>query len=132
MAYFGHSWPGNVRELENVISRLAKPLQDQSHLFSADLSSESEWAQRKPKQLSTLNLKSQLEPYSAIKHYPVKKGITLVRHESRCRKEVDGYERVLEMSNGNISEAARLLRIPRSILESRMSMLKSKCHGIPT
>ncbi|HEV8486095.1 MAG TPA: helix-turn-helix domain-containing protein [Blastocatellia bacterium] len=31
------------------------------------------------------------------------------------------------MFNGNISEAARLLRIPRSTLQSRLSMLKSKC-----
>jgi len=127
-----YSWPGNVRELENVINRLANMFQDRSDLFSADLSSESEWAQRKPKQLRTLNLKSQLESYSANKHHPVKKGITLVRRGSRCRKELDGYVRVLEMSNGNISEAARILRIPRSTLQSRLSILKSKCHRIPT
>jgi two-component system, NtrC family, response regulator HydG len=127
-----YSWAGNVRELENVINRLANMLQDRSDLFSSDLSSEPEWAQRKPKHLRTLNLKSQLEPYSAIKHPPAKKGITLVRRESRCRKELDGYARVLEMSNGNISEAARLLRIPRSTLQSRLSVLKSKCHGIHT
>jgi arginine utilization regulatory protein len=127
-----YSWPGNVRELENVISRLANTFQDPSCLFSADLSSEPEWAQRKPKHLRTLNFKSQLEPYSAIKHPPAQKSIRLVRRESRCRKELDGYVRVLEMSNGNISEAARLLRIPRSTLQSRLSMLKSKCYGVPT
>jgi transcriptional regulator with GAF, ATPase, and Fis domain len=122
-----YSWPGNVRELENVINRLANLLQDPSDPFSADLSSESEWRHRKPKQLGTLNLKSQLESYSTIKHHTAQKGITLVRRESRCRKELDGYVRVLEMFNGNISEAARLLRIPRSTLQSRLSMLKSKC-----
>jgi transcriptional regulator with PAS, ATPase and Fis domain len=122
-----YSWPGNVRELENIINRLANTLQDPSDLFSADLSSESE-----PKQLRTLNLKSQLEPYRAIKRQTSKKGITLIRRESKCRKELDGYERVLEMSNGNISEAARLLRIPRSTLQSRLSVLKSKCYGFQT
>jgi transcriptional regulator with GAF, ATPase, and Fis domain len=127
-----YSWPGNVRELENVISRLANTFQDPSGLFSADLSSEPEWAQRKPKHLRTRNLKSQLEPHSAITHPPANKGITLVRRESRCRKELDGYMRVLEMSKGNISESARLLRIPRSTLQSRLSVLRSKCYGIQT
>jgi transcriptional regulator with PAS, ATPase and Fis domain len=124
-----YSWPGNVRELENVINRLANMLQDRSDLFSADLSSESEWPRCKPKPLRILNLKSQTEPYGAIKRHTSKKGITLVRPESK-RRELDGYERVIEMSNGNISEAARLLRVPRSTLQSRLSSLKAQSHGI--
>src|SRR6266498_500005 len=49
-----YSWPGNVRELENVINRLANMFQDRSDLFSADLSSESEWEPHKPRQLRNL------------------------------------------------------------------------------
>jgi transcriptional regulator with PAS, ATPase and Fis domain len=125
-----YSWPGNVRELENVINRLANLLQDGTDSSAAGLSGESEWARRKSKRLKILNLNSRLQLCIPMKRHTSKRLITLTRREARRRKELDGYERVLEMSNGNISAAARFLRIPRSTLQSRLSVLKSKCHDI--
>jgi transcriptional regulator with PAS, ATPase and Fis domain len=125
-----YSWPGNVRELENVITRLANSLQDKADPISAGQFGTSTRTRPELTRLTFVNLNSRVQLSVPKKRDSSKKLITLTGREDRRRKELDGYERVLEMSKGNISAAARLLRIPRSTLQSRLSSLKSQLHGI--
>jgi transcriptional regulator with PAS, ATPase and Fis domain len=125
-----YSWPGNVRELENVITRLANSLQDRAAPSSESQFRTSTRARPKSTGLTLVNLNSRLQLSVPKKRDSSKKLITLARREDKRQKELDGYERVLEMSKGNISAAARLLRIPRSTLQSRLSSLKSQSQDI--
>jgi DNA-binding NtrC family response regulator len=96
------SWPGNVRELMNACERmlilstgntLTTDLLPQEHPASTNRTAE-------PQLDTWLNLPSE--------------GFSLLDMESSL------IERVLALKNGNISEAARYLRVPRHILVYRI------------
>ena len=106
-ALLAHDWPGNVRELENVVERmLALPDMPPSELFDTPL-----------RRL----------------HTPPPCGQELSDHKaSRTDDEIPAYRdymhrceqrllaRAMARAGGNISEAAKLLDLPRSTLRSRL------------
>jgi DNA-binding NtrC family response regulator len=90
-AIAAYSWPGNIRELENRVKR-AIVMADGKVISATDLD-------LKPVSISTtdLNLRSEVEKLEA----------TLV-------------QKALDVANGNISKAAKLLGVSRPHLYSLM------------
>ncbi len=95
----GYSWPGNVRELENVIER-------------AILLNSGRWIS--PSELSPTLLASQ-QPLSSGKYED-----TLSLKKASRMLEKDLIVKVLKLTNGNRSQAARILEISRPILISKI------------
>lgn len=96
-----HDWPGNVRELRNAIER-AMILEDSSLITPASL----------PISISRADVRqsSSLEPELQIPDT----GMSLVDNERQL------LARALEKTNGNQTQAARLLRITRDTLRYKM------------
>ncbi len=123
-----HSWPGNVRELENIINRLAIKVGDEGVLSGPDLVDDSELIQENPKSSHALQstLPNQPSRLSQTDSLP-SRVLSLRKCQCRSRKELDEYIRIVNESNGNISQAARQLNIPRTTLQSRLMILRDKC-----
>ncbi len=102
-----HSWPGNVRELLNVLERLA--------------------ARHPGRPLHAGHLEGLLEPWSDAR---ASRPDAAPRTLSQILFDVDAEERreilaALEWSGGNVTGAARRLKMPRSTLRHRM-----RKHGL--
>ncbi len=101
-ACVAHSWPGNVRELENCVERLVA------------------LSRAGPVAAAALGLPVAAPPAvsreQAPESYPAFDDFMQLRE-----KEIIGW--ALKKSGNNISEAARLLQIPRTTLTSKMSRL---------
>jgi two-component system NtrC family response regulator len=93
----GYSWPGNIRELQNVVER-SVILRKGTIIDVPGLN---------------LPVASMQAGNSAIPEIPPE-GISLEEVEKVL------VEKALKMSNGNRSEAARLLKIPRHVLIYRL------------
>jgi len=97
-----HDWPGNVRELENCIERLVA-LSRGGHV-----------------DISTLGISTQPAriPYAALpqEDYPA-------FDEYLFQKEKEIIDWAMRRSGNNVSEAARLLKIPRTTLTSKLARL---------
>jgi two-component system response regulator AtoC len=97
-----HDWPGNVRELENVVERMIA-------LSNAG-----------PMHAGLLGLASPAPPPPAVSgpdgEFPPYDAYMLEREQ-----EIIGW--ALARSGNNISEAARLLKIPRTTLASKLERL---------
>ncbi|MDP2849256.1 MAG: sigma-54 dependent transcriptional regulator [Humidesulfovibrio sp.] len=106
-------WPGNVRELQNFIRRLAvfcpNPLVDMSHLRQAEGGL--------PGHANCSGQAEPLAPYKEAKAH-VLEGFT--------KRYV---EQVLEMSGGNISEAARISGIERVSLQKILRRMGAGVKG---
>jgi DNA-binding NtrC family response regulator len=96
-----HYWPGNVRELQNVIER-ASALASGSHLEVADIQ---------------LDLPRNRTSSSATSERFLPDGMTLDQWEDEMIREA------LKRSNGNKSQAARLLGLSRNALRYRLSKI---------
>ena len=107
-----YAWPGNVRELENIINRLANTVGENGFLSAEDLLTDKE-----------IRAGISKDPRSALRN------VTSIRHHAN-RKELDRYQRLLKSLGGNMSEAARLLKVPRTTLQSRVIILKERCERL--
>jgi len=99
----GYTWPGNVRELENVMER-AVLLATGRWITPAEL-------------LSNLNQAEKSSPYFQLgEAFSIKKASKLL--------ERDLIEKALKFTNGNRSQASKLLEISRPILISKIKAYK--------
>ncbi len=96
-----YDWPGNVRELENICQRLVLLATEES-LSANDL----------PSQMLADDQGNRLTD-DILPRLP-KDGLSLLDLEKSV------IERVLELKNGNVSQAAVYLMIPRHVLAYRM------------
>jgi two-component system NtrC family response regulator len=99
-AFMNYPWPGNVRELENVIERMVTLAADEK-ITMDDLP-------------AFLTAGETVEEISGFSIQIPEKGVALDLIEKNV------IEMVLNKVNGNQSEAARLLKIPRHVLLYRM------------
>ncbi len=145
-----HTWPGNIRELENVISSASifaegeeVDLDAFSHISELRALSEGPKASQTTVVPMQSSSSMQVPPSPTVVAAPVsasgeldyyelarKRDISLkdLRHEM----EMQCIRRALEDAGGNISEAARLLKMKRSRLSQIVngeSELKGVAHG---
>ncbi len=99
-ALMNYSWPGNVRELENVIERMVTLAADEK-ITMDDLP-------------AFLTAGETVEEISGFSIQIPEEGVALDLIEKNV------IEMILDKVNGNQSEAARLLKIPRHVLLYRM------------
>jgi len=97
-----HDWPGNVRELRNAIER-AMILEESSFITPPSL----------PISISQPDVKDGFADAAAAPAFP-SDGLSLEDNERTL------LARALEKTNGNQTQAARLLRITRDTLRYKM------------
>ncbi|HEY9187473.1 MAG TPA: sigma-54 dependent transcriptional regulator [Bacteroidota bacterium] len=95
-----YNWPGNVRELENIVERMI------ALSFSGKIDS-SIFDFHHSEKTFTLNTQNEYPPYE----------------EFMLEKEKEIITWALKKSNNNISQAAKLLKIPRSTLSSKLEKI---------
>lgn len=95
----GYSWPGNVRELENVIERAV--LLNSGKLIT-------------PKELPSEITLPEKSPSNVVSEE------TLSIKKASKKMEKDLIEKVLKLTGGNRSQAARILEISRPILIAKI------------
>jgi two-component system, NtrC family, response regulator AtoC len=122
MAY---PWPGNIRELENVVER-AVLFCDADELRLADLPPEMRGSSSPPDAQST----TPLPPLSVADLASVPTdGLKEQVKAAMSRLERELIVRALEQTSGNVTHAARLLKISRKGLQLKMKELGLREQG---
>lgn len=103
-----YDWPGNVRELENIVERMIVLS------FSGKIDTSILDLTRKAKEQLH---KEYFEKYNSLNDFLISK-----------EKEI--IEWALKKSNGSITNAARLLKIPRTTLNSKIERLRLNSEEI--
>jgi DNA-binding NtrC family response regulator len=113
-----YGFPGNVRELRNVVIRLSTKYPGET-INSEQLLGEFDWEDptSTPVEVGQVkDFKTSVE--AARKHLQTKKGFLL--DEALRDLERSYVEAALDITRGNLSQAAKLLGIHRTTLYSRM------------
>ena len=114
-----YPWPGNIRELENVIER-AVLFCDGDELHLGDLPAEVRGSSGSSEAASATPLPSaSSEPASSGPYDGLKEQVKAAM--SRLEREL--IVRALDQTNGNVTHAARLLKISRKGLQLKMKEL---------
>jgi DNA-binding NtrC family response regulator len=118
----GYPWPGNIRELENVIER-AVLFCDGRELRFSDLPAEVQGSSA-----SVVLSSTPLPPASSEPSSPVD-GLKEQVKAAMSRLERELIVRALEQTSGNVTHAARLLKISRKGLQLKMKELGLREQG---
>ncbi len=107
-----YSWPGNVRELENIIKRLAVRVSDGRAINEADTRGVSELSPVLKANANYSEISTTRDQNSnACRYLPA---IGISQHRCACCEEFELYRQQMAEVGGNVTAAARQLRIPRS------------------
>ncbi len=109
-----HDWPGNVRELIHVLEQ-AVVLADQDILTPEDLPIDLEPSEANQTISGALELGSH--------------SFTDMKEEMVQRFERNLIEKALEQTVGNVSQAARLLKMKRQFLQAKLKSLGIEAEG---
>ena len=119
-ALLDHDWPGNIRELENVIER-AVLFADSSEIQVHDLPAELRQGSAPPRART-----STAAPPPDINVSEVAAGAEGLKEQVKAamnRLERELIQRALDQTAGNVTHAARLLKISRKGLQLKMKEL---------
>ncbi|HEX2874134.1 MAG TPA: sigma-54 dependent transcriptional regulator [Polyangiaceae bacterium] len=120
-----YPWPGNIRELENVIER-AVLFCDGDELHLGDLPAEMRGASGLPDAPAST---TPLPPPSSEPSSALSDGLKEQVKAAMSRLERELIVRALEQTNGNVTHAARLLKISRKGLQLKMKELGLREQG---
>ncbi len=119
----GYPWPGNIRELENVVER-AVLFCDGDELRLSDLPAEVRGAPITALGMSELSLSTTPQPPpSSDAGSGSSDGLKEQVKAAMSRLERELIVRALEQTSGNVTHAARLLKISRKGLQLKMKEL---------
>jgi len=110
----GYPWPGNIRELENVIER-AVLFSDQIQIRTEDLPGEIRGMSGPPS--------STPSPPATLSAAQLSDGLKEQVKAAMSRLERELIVRALDQTHGNVTHAARLLKISRKGLQLKMKEL---------
>jgi len=119
-----YPWPGNIRELENVVER-AVLFCDGDELHLGDLPAEVRGNAGGSDSLST----TPHPPPSSEPHSGASDGLKEQVKAAMSRLERELIVRALEQTGGNVTHAARLLKISRKGLQLKMKELGLREQG---
>ncbi len=120
--WVNYPFPGNTRELRNIVIRLATKYPGET-VSAAQLEDELDL------QHATTNLQPG-DPMQQARHALQQPGFNL--NDQLLQQESIYINTALELAQGNISEAAKLLGLQRTTLYSRMEALQKNKMGSPT
>jgi len=120
--FLAYGWPGNIRELENVIERCLL-FTDGQHIQIGDLPEELRGGVPKP------TARPAAESQASAATPQETPGLKEAVREATSRVERELIVKALEQTGGNVTHTARLLKISRKSLQTKMKELGLREEG---